>query len=733
MDPSSRNRMPAPSNQQSPQQRATSSSTLSSVGEVNGRVDQLALVQQALQDGATPTMIAGFAMIVAQMQAQAAHPEVLLTNTSSIGPLERSATFRDGIWHGYDLTHNLIDHRSHMLYGEPNRPPMDQERSFRISPPTIQPLFQAPQPTPTQTVIQPPFRNHIFQLHPTLSTASDPNTPMALASVGVSSLTQSTSSFMLPSTFQGGGVQVSPTECNQTATQEQAKESRPTRTVTFPDSLEEMTPSTSNTKPSRNEPSKLIGFQKDPKLQERQREEQREERKINNAPIDLRDKLNAAKRAREQDEPTSSRSNRGKPAPSPSQPEARRQKVDRGLLTATKIKQLDITARDAVRLQREVPSIPDEENPLHEEKKQKYASANSKGDQTTQRTIERANIGVVYTRPVKPPVFTNDGGVPPWFERLRRDLQNSNSAYLQPLQPSTERLTRQRPGRFVENLLQLKNYARDPITLLPMGKDLLQKTRIALFVDSTIKSSYNSNNTLMDVRLMNMPCTTLSEMAEVTDKLFTPAAAETIPLLPILVYSNVIDHLALRGSLRYFDMQSTRFTEGFITDEVVAYVETMSHIATMMKNKKPNTGTVFVSSPGYIHLQRALQQFLYLVLEASYARDLHFYIVAPNLRINVTTWRPSEASYPAFLAEVSKAVQGYTGYRGNSQLLVDEATAYDYGMQMSIRSLDEDGVRKVNNPMRTSGSTWWITSGMNEETSPPSMIKPTIRNSIKSC
>ena len=96
-------------------------------------------------------------MIVAQMQAQAAHPGVLLTITSSMGPLERSATFRDGIWHGYDLTHNLISHRSHMLYGEPNRPPMDQERSFRISPPTIQPLFQAPQPTPTQTVIQLPL------------------------------------------------------------------------------------------------------------------------------------------------------------------------------------------------------------------------------------------------------------------------------------------------------------------------------------------------------------------------------------------------------------------------------------------------------------------------------------------------------------------------------------------------------------------------------------------------
>ena len=206
MDSSSRNRMPAPSSQQNPQPHMPPTNTLPPVGEVNGRIDQLALVQQALQDGATPTMIAGFAMIVTLMQAQAVHPEVLLTITSSIEPLERSATFRDGVWHGYDLTHNLIDPRSHMLYGEPERPPMDQERSFRISPPTIQPLFQAPQPTPPQTMIQfPPTETTTFSCILPLMTPPIPTPPMPLASVSVGSLTPSTSGFMLPSTFQGEG------------------------------------------------------------------------------------------------------------------------------------------------------------------------------------------------------------------------------------------------------------------------------------------------------------------------------------------------------------------------------------------------------------------------------------------------------------------------------------------------------------------------------------------------
>ena len=85
-------------------------------------------------------------------------------------------------------------------------------------------------------------------------------------------------------------------------------------------------------------------------------------------------------------------------------------------------------------------------------------------------------------------------------------------------------------------------------------------------------------------------------------------------------------------------------------------------------------------------------------MEAAYARDLAFYIVAPNLRISNNSWRPCEASYPAFIAEVSKALQSYVGYRGNSQMIVDEATAFDYGMEMARRSLNERGDRIVNDP-----------------------------------
>ena len=80
-----------------------------------------------------------------------------------------------------------------------------------------------------------------------------------------------------------------------------------------------------------------------------------------------------------------------------------------------------------------------------------------------------------------------------------------------------------------------------------MGKEVLQKTRIALFIDSTMKATSNMNNTLMGVRLMNLFCSSLEDMAEVTCKVFGPTAnpTETIPFPPLLKYSNVIGHLAL--------------------------------------------------------------------------------------------------------------------------------------------------------------------------------------------
>ena len=59
---------------------------------------------------------------------------------------------------------------------------------------------------------------------------------------------------------------------------------RPTRTVTFQGSYDALTQSTSRDEPSRSEPSRLVGFQKDPQLQECQLQQQKAENKAANAP-----------------------------------------------------------------------------------------------------------------------------------------------------------------------------------------------------------------------------------------------------------------------------------------------------------------------------------------------------------------------------------------------------------------------------------------------------------------
>ena len=146
-------------------------------------------------------MIAGFSLIIAQMQAQADYPAVHLTITSSIGPLERSATFSDGTWHGYNLTHNLIDPRFHVVFGEPTRTPMDQERSLRFSHAAMQPLTRHSPITPLPPVDPVRFSCTLPIMPPPVLTPS-----MPLASEGVRLTTHPTMNYMTPSTFQVGGA-----------------------------------------------------------------------------------------------------------------------------------------------------------------------------------------------------------------------------------------------------------------------------------------------------------------------------------------------------------------------------------------------------------------------------------------------------------------------------------------------------------------------------------------------
>ena len=137
MDNSSRQRIFATSNRNNNRRQlpehGTSSAT-TSLGEITGRVVQLALVQSTLQNRATPTLVAGIAISIAQLQAQTDYQDLVLTVFSGIGSLVRAASFQDGVWHSYNLTHSIADPRSRSTYSEPTRPLMEQKRSLRMQP-----------------------------------------------------------------------------------------------------------------------------------------------------------------------------------------------------------------------------------------------------------------------------------------------------------------------------------------------------------------------------------------------------------------------------------------------------------------------------------------------------------------------------------------------------------------------------------------------------------------------
>ena len=87
MDNPSRQRMPAPSDQninrrQLPEPEILSATT--SLAEINDRVDPLALVQNTLKIGATPTLVARIAMLIAQMQAQTTTPIQFLRSPAAL-------------------------------------------------------------------------------------------------------------------------------------------------------------------------------------------------------------------------------------------------------------------------------------------------------------------------------------------------------------------------------------------------------------------------------------------------------------------------------------------------------------------------------------------------------------------------------------------------------------------------------------------------------------------------
>ena len=94
-----------------------------------------------------------------------------------------------------------------------------------------------------------------------------------------------------------------------------------------------------------------------------------------------------------------------------------------------------------------------------------------------------------------------------------------------------------------------------------------------------------------------------------------------------------------------------------------------------------NTPAYFVSPPGLLYWGGMFQQFAYMLTEVRSARNIDFYLCAPNMRVGQTDLRPPALSVHAYLAAISRLLQDLE-HGGNAQLTWVDAIYYDHGMRL---------------------------------------------------
>ena len=90
------------------------------------------------------------------------------------------------------------------------------------------------------------------------------------------------------------------------------------------------------------------------------------------------------------------------------------------------------------------------------------------------------------------------------------------------------------------------------VAIKPIPKDLLQRTRFCVMVDSTILCDMPYDNVVPYVMVVTMPSSRLPEMAEVAVAMFAPELEGSLkePLPKRFVFANQIDHLTCEGLLQ---------------------------------------------------------------------------------------------------------------------------------------------------------------------------------------
>ena len=176
---------------------------------------------------------------------------------------------------------------------------------------------------------------------------------------------------------------------------------------------------------------------------------------------------------------------------------------------------------------------------------------------------------------------------------------------------------------------------------------------------------------------------------------FIPGSHPSTKLAPpaTVIIFNLFDHLAVKGILNAVSNADEPVNVQIFAHQVKDYVSPME-VARGEIETKVGSYVGFVTPPGFRQWPRNLQQFAYAISVVAYNKGIEFAIVGANIRVDELSLQPCELSYPALIAEISKLLQAWTK-RGSMQLTFDDATAFDYGMEMAKKTFDTRGNRKL--------------------------------------
>ena len=182
-------------------------------------------------------------------------------------------------------------------------------------------------------------------------------------------------------------------------------------------------------------------------------------------------------------------------------------------------------------------------------------------------------------------------------------------------------------------------YLRSLELFQPIPKNLVQRTRICVMMDSTVACDLQYDNVVPDVMVVTMPLSRLPEMAELAVAKFAPKVEGSLKEPPPKRYiiANLIDKLACEDLFQDLpriqrEMPNREAARNEVAQVLHPVATTMKRTTELLRTQL-STPALFVSPPGTLYWGSAFQHFVKMLSEVCAASRIKFYMCAPNLRV----------------------------------------------------------------------------------------------------